>query len=58
MISTVERLSSVLKLKKCLGTFLKSTIKQRNQNTSFKLLTIAPEKQITTKSITDKLINQ
>ena len=45
----------MLKLKKCLGTFLKSTIKQRNQNTSFKQLTITPEKKTTTKS---KLINQ
>ena len=34
-MSTVEMLSPVLKLKKkCLGTFLKSTTKQRNQNTS------------------------
>ena len=41
-------LSSVLRLKKCLGTFLKSTTKQRNQNTSFKQLTIAQEKETTT----------
>ena len=36
-------LSSVLKLKKYLGTFIKSTTKQRNQNTCFKQLTIGPE---------------